>query len=68
MRRLRDFAGIVAMLSDREIDEMQAAIDARREARATQAQPTGPVGRGVTLPAPQRVQRHEGNPTEQGEG
>jgi len=34
VRRLRDFAGIVAMLSDQEIDEMQAAIDARTEARA----------------------------------
>ena len=34
VRRLRDFASIVAMLSDQEIDEMQVAIDARRETRA----------------------------------
>ena len=37
VRRLRDFAGIVAMLGDREIDGMQAAIDGRREARARSA-------------------------------
>ncbi len=36
--RLRDFASIVACLSDREIDEMQAAIDAQREARAEEAE------------------------------
>ena len=47
VRRLRDFAGIVAMLSDQEIDEMQAAIDARREARM----------------APPPVSRREGPPT-----
>jgi hypothetical protein len=29
-----DYASIVALLSDREIDELQAAIDAGREARA----------------------------------
>jgi hypothetical protein len=34
MKRLRDFASIVAVFSDREIDKLQAAIDARREARA----------------------------------
>lgn len=33
VKRLRDFEGIVAFLSEREIDEMQAAIDERREAR-----------------------------------
>jgi hypothetical protein len=31
--RLRDFDSIVAYLSAREIDELQAAIDARRQAR-----------------------------------
>jgi hypothetical protein len=31
---LRDFASIVAYLSDPEIDELQAAIDERRRARA----------------------------------
>ena len=34
MRRLRDFASIADFFSAREIDELQAAIDARREARA----------------------------------
>src|SRR3712207_9553389 len=32
--RLRDFESIVAFLSEEEIDEMQAAVDARRQARA----------------------------------
>jgi hypothetical protein len=32
--RLRDFASIADILSDREIDELQVAIDKRREARA----------------------------------
>ena len=31
VRRLRDFESIVAFLSEEEIDEMQAAIDGRRE-------------------------------------
>jgi hypothetical protein len=31
---LRAFESIVAFLSDREIDELQAAIDARRDAHA----------------------------------
>ncbi len=34
MGRLRDFESINAFFSAREIDELQAAIDARREARA----------------------------------
>ncbi len=34
MRRLRDFASIADFFSAREIDELQAAIDVRREARA----------------------------------
>ena len=33
MRRLRDFAAIRYFLSEREIEELQAAADARREAR-----------------------------------
>ena len=33
MRRLRDFAAIRDFFGDREIDELQAAIDARRGAR-----------------------------------
>src|SRR5918997_3419434 len=33
MGRLRDFESVVAFLSEEEIDEMQAAIDARRGAR-----------------------------------
>jgi hypothetical protein len=33
VRRLRDFGSVVADVSDREIDELQAAVDARREAR-----------------------------------
>ncbi len=32
--RPRDFASIAYFLSDREIDELQVAIDKRREARA----------------------------------
>ncbi len=34
VRRLRDFASIAHFFSDREIEELQAAIDARRQARA----------------------------------
>ena len=34
MRRLRDLKSIAAFFSEREIDELQAGIDARREARA----------------------------------
>ena len=47
MGELRDFASIVAFLSEEEIDEMQAAIDERREAR------TGRAGRrgGTAKPA-----------------
>lgn len=40
MRRLRDFESIVAMLSEQEIDEMQAVIDARHEARAERDDPS----------------------------
>ena len=40
---LRDYAGIVAYLSDEEIDALQAAADARREAKGgTQPTSTGP--------------------------
>ena len=31
---MRDFASVAAFLGDREIDELQASIDARRESRA----------------------------------
>jgi hypothetical protein len=58
VRRLRNFAGIVAMLSDREIDEMQAAIDARRQARA---------GRPDELPEA-RTPRHVPKAEESGSG
>ena len=34
VKRLRDFESIAAFLSGREIDELQAAVDTRREARA----------------------------------
>jgi hypothetical protein len=34
VRRLREFKSIAAFFSNREIDKLQAAIDARREARA----------------------------------
>lgn len=37
MRRLRDFASIADFFGDREIDELQAAIDARRKAKAGRA-------------------------------
>jgi hypothetical protein len=43
MKRLRNFASITALFSDREIDEMQAAIDARREARAERGDPAQDV-------------------------
>ncbi|CAA9401688.1 MAG: hypothetical protein AVDCRST_MAG01-01-1072 [uncultured Rubrobacteraceae bacterium] len=42
MRRLRDFQSIRDFCSDREIDELQAAVDARREARARRAEDPGP--------------------------
>ncbi|MDP8901670.1 MAG: hypothetical protein M3N33_11130 [Actinomycetota bacterium] len=40
MKRRRDFASITAFFSDREIDELQAAADARREARAGRGDPS----------------------------
>jgi len=60
VRKLRDFASIVAFLSDREIDELQAAIDARREARAPEARPTG--GAGCNDPGPTARPTARGNP------
>ena len=48
--RLRDFDSIVAYLSDREIDELQAAIDARREARSPRAGLGEAKGRPAALP------------------
>jgi len=43
VRRLRDSESVVDFLSGKEIDEMQAAIDARREARAAGSSvPTAP--------------------------
>ena len=39
---LRDFASIAAFFSEREIDELQAAIDARREARMRHAEDPAP--------------------------
>jgi hypothetical protein len=33
VRRLKDFASIVALLGDREIDDLQTAIDERLEVR-----------------------------------
>ena len=50
VRRLRDFAGIAVFFSDREIDEIQATVDARREARA--ARPDDPPEAGVSQPDP----------------
>ena len=56
--RLRDFASIVAFLSEREIEELQVAIDERRQARAhladidaTAARPgsTSGVGRSSAI-------------------
>jgi hypothetical protein len=35
--RLRDFASMADFFSDREIDELQAAIDARRESSAARS-------------------------------
>jgi hypothetical protein len=37
-KRLRDFESIAAFFSDREIEELQAAVDARREARAARTE------------------------------
>ena len=46
VKRLRDFEGIAAFFSEREIDEIQAAADARRAARL------GRPWRGPATPAP----------------
>ncbi len=63
MRRLRDFESVVALLSEEEMDEMQAAIDARREARTPGVQPTGGAGCNVPglhpRPTQQRRPDHE---------
>jgi uncharacterized protein YjbJ (UPF0337 family) len=59
--RLRDFASIVAFLSDREIDEMQAAIDERRQARAPGARPTGAAGCNVPGPPARPTPRRQPN-------
>ncbi|MDP9438608.1 MAG: hypothetical protein M3P49_07675 [Actinomycetota bacterium] len=47
MRRLKDFAAIRDFFSDREIEELQAAVDARREAHEAreEASPADPVAR-----------------------
>ena len=50
VRRLRDFASINDFLSDREIDELQAAIDARRGAHVPEARLT--VGAGCNDAGP----------------
>ncbi len=50
VRRLRDFASINAYFSEREIDELQAAIDARRQARAPGVRLTS--GAGCNVPGP----------------
>ena len=50
---LRDFDSIAALFSDREIDEIQAAADARREARAERDDPSqndGPTQADATRP------------------
>lgn len=45
VRRLRDFDSVARFFSDREIEEIQAAVDARREARAVRSgdPPAAPV-------------------------
>jgi hypothetical protein len=61
MRRLRDFASIVAVFSDREIVELQDSIDRRREARARCADD------GITnaaAEAPETAVGWEGNATD----
>ncbi len=51
VRRLRDFAAIREYFSDRETDELQAAIDARREARTGDPAPPEPrPGAGAESP------------------
>jgi hypothetical protein len=56
VRRLRDFDSIAHFFSDREIEELQAAIDARREARAIRPD----------VPPEARMSRHEPKPDEPG--
>ena len=51
MRRLRDFASIADFFSDREIDELQAAIDSRREARAGRRDVSGSEAADETPPS-----------------
>jgi hypothetical protein len=53
VRRLRDFASIAAFFSEREIEELQAAIDARREARmGRQGGPAKPAAPGEAKDRP----------------
>ncbi len=45
--RLRDFESIAAFLSEREIDELQAAADARRATRLGRSRPEVAGDKGV---------------------
>jgi hypothetical protein len=56
VKRLRDFDSINAFFSDREIDDLQAAGDARREARAL-----GPSGSATPVP-PSKKKPRPGRP------
>jgi hypothetical protein len=56
MRRLRDFDSIAAFFSDREIDDLQAAVDSRREASALR-----PSGSATPVP-PSKKKPRPGRP------
>ena len=66
VRRLKDFAAIRDFFGDREIDELQAAVDARRQARAPGVRPTG--GAGCNVPGPPARPTPGEHPTEEGKG
>ena len=57
---MRDFESIAAFFSEREIDGLQAAIDARREARAPEARPN--AGVGCNDPGPPARPTAQGDP------
>jgi len=52
---LRDFDSIADFFSEREVDELQAAIDARREARAGRLEDVAPPP--LSEPAPHVLRR-----------
>ena len=62
VKTLRDFSSINDFFSDREIDELQAAIDARREAHAPGPTVRPNVGAECNDPGPLARPTAQGNP------